>query len=97
LFSIDANTYHKSFEMTVQNDDGVIYATAHQALRYSNGRGLTIISEEDQIFNMSFIVTKNCPGQWIIDTISFNTSGSKQVELYDKQQVVQQYKWVGKQ
>src|SRR6218665_1774238 len=57
------------------------YLNATQALGGSDGSHLTMISEEDQVFTMSFHVTKNCTDKWFLDTIHFSTSGSNKVVL----------------
>lgn len=67
--------------MTIENDRGIIYPGAWQALRYSMVNGWTTIAQEDEIFNMNFTVKDDCPGNWEITSISFNTSHSKEVLL----------------
>ena len=80
--------------MTAKIDDGMTYLNATQALGGSDGSGFTIISEEDEVFTMSFHVTKNCTDKLFIDTIHFSTSGSKKVILIIELQVMA--KWVRK-
>ena len=70
------------------------YLNATQALGGSDGSHLTMISEEDQVFTMSFHVTKNCTDKWFLDTIHFSTSGSNKVVLIIELQVMA--KWVRK-
>lgn len=74
---IDYTTYHKSFEMTMVNDQGMAYRTVFQALKDSADNGWTTPANDNRLFTMSF----SLKDKWEINTISFRTSSAKEVEL----------------
>ena len=78
--------------MIFQNDSGAIYPSVSQAPRNGDGTALTMIVLEDQMVQMNFTITKNCPETWTNESVGFSTLGSNVVKLVVDQHM--QTKWV---
>src|ERR1043165_3100569 len=91
---IDYNTYHTSFNMTTESDEGTIYPVALQALKYSEDNEWRPMALEDQLFVMRFTLADKCSNNWEISTINFRTQFVKEVQL--KVETIEMFKWVRK-
>lgn len=89
---IDYTTYHKSFEMTMVNDQGMAYRTVFQALKDSADNGWTTPANDNRLFTMIFSLKDKCSEKGEINTISFRTSSAKEVELQIGK--IMKYPWV---
>ena len=91
---VDYTTYHTSFNMTTESDEGTIYPSALQALKNSEDNGWRTMAREDQLFIMSFTLPDICSKNWEISTINFKAQYAKEVQL--KVDTTEIYKWVRK-